>query len=71
MVRTRIPIWRVRVKQAIETWIDVESATPELAELEATKVPFVISVFHKSAMPGERKLFRENPRAIEDDEDDR
>ena len=66
MTRTRIPIWRVRVKMAQETWIDVEAATAELAEIEATKVPFVIAVFSKSAMPGEQKLFPESPTAIED-----
>jgi hypothetical protein len=71
MVKKRIPIWRVRVKRAEEVWIDVEAHTAELAEIEATKVPFVISVFHKSAMPGEKKLFRENPRAIEEEDDDR
>jgi hypothetical protein len=71
MVTRRTPIWRVRVKRAVEDWIDVEASTPEQAEIEATKVPFVISVFHRSAMPGEKKLFRENPRAIEEEDDDR
>lgn len=71
MAKRRIPVWRVRVKRAMEDWIDVEANSAELAEIEATKVPFVISVFHRSAMPGERKLFRENPRAIEEEDDDR
>jgi hypothetical protein len=66
MARSRIPIWRVRVKRVHEEFIDVEAATAELAEIEATKIPFVIAVFGKSAMPGEQKLFQENPRAIED-----
>lgn len=66
MARNRIPIWRVRVKRAHEEWIDIEAATAELAEIEAVKVPFVIAVFSKSAIPGEKKLFPESPRAIED-----
>ncbi len=66
MAKPRIPIWRVRVKRAEEVWIDVEAATAELAEIEAIKVPFVIAVFGKSAIPGEQRLFQENPRAIED-----
>lgn len=66
MAKPRIPIWRVRVKYAEERWIDVEAQTAELAEIEATKKPFVIAVFGKSAIPGEQKLFPESPRAIED-----
>ena len=66
MAKPRVPIWRVRVKRAHEEWVDVEAQTAELAEIEATKIPFVISVFTRSAIPGEQKLFPESPRAIDD-----
>jgi hypothetical protein len=66
MNRTRIPVWRVRVKKVTEDWIDVEAMTPELAEQEAAKVPFVLSVFPKSAMRGEISLFPGRLTALEE-----
>lgn len=66
MVRTRVPVWRVRVKQWQEVWIDVEANTSEEAEIAAAAKPFVLAVFHKSAIPGERKLFPENMTAREE-----
>ena len=42
--------WRVRVKSAIETWVEVPAYSAVGAEVEAAKVPGVISVFGKSAI---------------------
>lgn len=43
--------WRVRVRIAIEGWVDVDAQSAPHAESEAAKVPGVLSVFAKSAMP--------------------
>lgn len=57
--RTRIPTWRVRVKRFMDDWIDVQANTPEEAEIAAASKPFILAVYSKSAIPGERSLFRE------------
>ncbi len=41
--------WRVRVKLAIEGWVDVDATNAITAEIEAAKLPGVISVFGASA----------------------
>ena len=41
--------WRVRVKLALETWVDIEAPNASTAEAEAAKLPGVISVFKLSA----------------------
>lgn len=58
-------IWRVRVKRAIEDWVDVQAPTAALAELEAAKVPGIISVFGKSAIRGDQAALPERPPGVE------
>lgn len=48
------PTWRVRVMKKIEDWVDVSAATAFEAEVEALRVPNVLSVFGKSAIPADR-----------------
>ena len=62
-------IWRVRVKRAIEDWVQVESDTPLQAELDAISIPGVISVFGGSAMRGDRPIDQVPPAGIEDLDD--
>lgn len=52
-------IWRVRVKRAIEAWVDVQAPTAETAEADAIKLPGVISVFGKTAIRGDQAALPE------------
>lgn len=60
----RIPIWRVRVRRAIEVWVDVQAVTAAQAEIEAVYVPGVISVFGKSAIRGDEAALPEHPPGV-------
>lgn len=51
-----LPTWRVRVMKKVEEWIDVQAASATEAESEAYKVPNVLSVFGRSAIPGDRMI---------------
>jgi hypothetical protein len=66
---SRPKIWKVRVKRAIEEWVDVEANSPLQAELLAANIPFVISVFGGSAMRGDRPIDRAPLVGVEEDED--
>ena len=59
-------IWRVRVKRSIEAWVDVEAFNARDAELEAAKVPGVLSVFDKSAIRGDEAARPEPPEGVRD-----
>ena len=58
----RTPQWKVRVKRAVEEWVQVEAESALDAESEAYNVPGVVSVFGQSAIradfvpPEERQL---------------
>lgn len=56
--------WRVRVKRSVEVWVDVESETARGAEIEAVKVPGVISVFERSAISGDEVAAPERPVGV-------
>jgi len=60
----RIPSWRVRVKRAIEDWVDVEAESAVEAERKAIAVPGVISVFGRSAVPGDFRAEAERPVGV-------
>ena len=60
-------VWRVRVKRAIESWVDVEADSPGQAEIEAAKVPGVISVFGKSAVRGDEAAMPERPAGVREE----
>lgn len=59
-------IWRVRVKRAVEVWVDVEAVSRVQAELEAAKVPGVVSVFGMSAIRGDEAVRPEPPEGVKD-----
>jgi hypothetical protein len=62
-------LWRVRVKRAIEDWVQIEADTPLQAELDAANMIGVISVFGGSAMRGDRPIDQVPPAGIEDEGD--
>jgi hypothetical protein len=62
-------LWRVRVKRAIEDWVQVEAYTPLQAELDAANMIGVVSVFGGSAMRGDRPIDQVRPEGIEDLDD--
>ena len=63
----RIPTWRVRVKRAIEDWVEVEAGSAVQAEDKAHDVPGVLSVFKKSAVRGDLTLEAERPAGVREE----
>ena len=63
----RIPSWRVRVKRAIEDWVDVEAESAVEAEQKAIAVPGVLSVFGKSAVRSDFVAESERPAGVRED----
>ena len=63
----RIPSWRVRIKRAIEDWVDVEAESAVEAEQKAIAVPGVISVFSRSAVRGDFVAESDRPVGVRDD----
>lgn len=63
----RIPLWRVRVKRAIEDWVDVEAGSAAEAEVKAAAVPGVLSVFQRSAVRGDLKMDAERPAGVREE----
>ena len=43
--------WRVRVKLTLETWVDIEAPNAGIAEVEAAKLPNVISLYLGYRLP--------------------
>ena len=62
----RSVIWRVRVRRSIEVWVDVEAVSGVQAELEAAKVPGVLSVFGMSAIRGDEAARPEPPEGVKE-----
>ena len=63
-------IWRVRVKRAVEDWVEVRADPPLQAEELAINVPGVISVFGRSAIRGDTPVHRPLPVGVEDPDED-
>lgn len=63
-------IWRVRVRRAVEEWVDIQADTALQAEEQAAMLPQVLSVFGKSAMRGDRPIGSTSPLSILDDGED-
>ena len=63
--------WRVRVKQTIESWVDVEAVNAVQAETEAAKVPGVVHVFPRSAMRSDLDGERPIRGMVDDQEQER
>jgi hypothetical protein len=63
----RAAIWRVRVKRAIESWVEVQAASAAEAEREAAKVPGVVSVFARSAATGDEIVQEGQPLGVRDE----
>jgi hypothetical protein len=59
--------WRVRVKLALETWVDIEAPNASIAEAEAAKLPNVISVFRLSATRADKVAGAEAPAGVQED----
>ena len=59
--------WRVRVKRAQESWVEVQSHTAAGAEDEAIKVPGVMQVFSKSAIRADEATAPERPAGVRED----
>jgi hypothetical protein len=49
-------LWRVRVYRKVEEWVTIKADTALQAEELAITLPFVLSVFGKSAMPGNKAV---------------
>lgn len=58
--------WRVRVMRAVESFVEVEAATPAAAEAAAKNLPGVISVFGRSAISARRPIDPDMPISIEE-----
>ena len=54
-------MWRVRVKRAVDTWVDVEAHTAADAERAAAELPGIVSVFGRSAIRGDEANRPEKP----------
>ena len=64
-------IWRVRVRRAIEEWIDIKADSALQAEQEAANRPNVLGVLTGSTMRGDRPIEGMIPPiGVEDNEDD-
>lgn len=48
--------WRVRVYRKVEDWVTVQADTGLQAEQLALNMPFILSVFGQSAMPGNKAV---------------
>lgn len=64
---SRLTTWRVRVKRAMEVWVDVQATTAVEAEADAVKLPGVISVFGKSAIRGDEAALPERPPGVREE----
>lgn len=61
----KLNVWRVRVKRAVEDWVELSAESGEQAECEAAKLPGILSVFSRSAILG-NKLAKEPFVGVED-----
>lgn len=61
--------WRVRVIQITEGWVEASALTAQEAESAAQNLPGVVSVFAKSAIPGNKLAVRQQSVGVEDSED--
>jgi len=60
-------VWRVRVKRAMESWVEVQALSAAQAEIEAAKVPGVINVFGRSAIRADESAAPEPPAGVRED----
>jgi len=60
-------MWRVRVKRAVEDWVEVPALSGAVAEIEAAKLPGVISVFGKSAVRGDEEAAPNRPAGVREE----
>ena len=49
-------LWRVRVKRAVEDWVELSAETGSQAERAAASLPGVINVFGLSAIPADKPV---------------
>lgn len=60
--------WRVRVLRKVEDWVEVQAENGEQAEQLAVNLPYVISVFGKSAISADKPLTTIDPLGVLDDD---
>ncbi|HVX90156.1 MAG TPA: hypothetical protein VHC20_00695 [Candidatus Paceibacterota bacterium] len=58
--------WRVRVKRAVEDWVEVEAPTALAAEAAAANLPGVAFVFTQSAIRGDKPVGVLRPQGVEE-----
>jgi len=63
-------LYRVRVRRSVEDWITIQAEGPLQAEQLAATYPFVLSVFERSAISGERPVGITVPKGIPVEEDE-
>ena len=63
-------LYRVRVRRSVEDWITIQAEDPLQAEQLAANYPFVLSVFERSAISGERPVGTSIPAGIPVEEDE-
>lgn len=63
-------LYRVRVRRSVEDWITVQADNPLQAEQLAVNYPFVLSVFERSAISGEKPVGTSVPVGIPVEEDE-
>ena len=63
---SQLPTWRVHVMRKVEDWVEVQAADAQLAESAAYNVPGVISVFGRSALPGNQPIEGDRPAGVND-----
>ena len=61
-------IWRVRVKKAIEDWVEVQASAGPEAEQQAANVLGVLSVFPRSAIRADFVPESERPVGVREED---
>jgi len=62
-------LWRVRVMRRAEDWVEIRAESAVQAEQQAATLPFIISVFARSAIPGDKPLAATDPLGALGDSD--
>lgn len=60
-------IWRVRVNRSVEAWVEVQASSGPEAEVEAAKIPGVVSVFGRSAIYGDESIVPNRLEGVRDE----
>lgn len=58
--------WRVRVKRAMEDWVEVQADSPQEAEAKALHLPGVLSVFSRMTIRADMRVDVARPVGVEE-----